>query len=71
MKPDIPRAGIPIVVKLLCEFLARKGTAVYGQGLHQIDGGMSPIKLFAKPIASCAAQRIERFGNINRPWRRR
>ena len=43
VKPDIHRGGIigiAIVVKLLCEFLTRKETSVYGQELHQIDDGV-------------------------------
>ena len=50
VKPDIHRGGIigiAIVVKLLCEFLTRKETSVYGQELHQIDDGVSPIELLS------------------------
>jgi hypothetical protein len=57
VKPDIHRGGIigiAIVVKLLCEFLTRKETAVYGQELHQIDDGVSPIEL--RSVSNRASQ---------------
>src|SRR5580704_13134682 len=71
VKPDIHRGGIigiAIVVKLLCEFLTRKETAVYGQELHQIDDGVSPIEL--RSVSNRAsqffvAQGVEHCGDIH------
>ena len=64
VKPDIHRigiTGIAIVVKLLCEFLTRKESAIYGQELHQIDGGVSPIEL----LGFFVAQDVEHCGDIH------
>src|SRR5580704_5417339 len=69
VKPDIHRGGIigiAIVVKLLCEFLTRKETAIYGQKLHQIDDGVSPIEL----LGFFVAQGVEHCGDIH-CWPRR
>jgi hypothetical protein len=61
--------AIAIEVKLLCEFLTRSEIAVYGQELHQIDDGVSPIEF----LGCFVAQVIEHCGNIYRwpRWRRR